>query len=177
VLGSFCLAAALLLGGAGIGKLAAPQPAAAMLRQGLPHRLRRLARADLVRLAGAAELAVAVAVVLTGNRLTLVLLAAAYLAFLTLSARLAAAKATGSCGCFGRVDSPVGAGHLVLNLAAGAAAVAAAFRPPGAWGGLLDGAVLPGVVGVGQAALLAALGYLAITALPALTAERRRATS
>ena len=174
MLGSISLAAALLLGGAGLGKLRSPRPAAAMLRRALPGGLRSLARPQLVRVAGAGELAVAVAVVLTGGRPALALLAAAYLCFLAISVRLATAGAATSCGCFGHADSPVGRGHVLLNLVAAGVAVAAAVRPTGAWGGWIAGSALPGVVGVGQAALLAVLGYLAITALPALSADRRK---
>ncbi len=175
MVGSLCLAAALLLGGAGLGKLRTPQPAAAMLRRAVPAGLRPLARAGVVRAVGVGELAVGVAAVLTGDRSALVLLAVAYLAFLGLAVRLLSAPTPASCGCFGRVDSPVGVGHVVLNLVAAGAAVAGAVRPVGSWGGLLDGAALPGVVGVGQSAVLAVLGYLAITALPALSAARRQA--
>src|SRR3954451_24782311 len=146
VLGSLDLAAALLLGGAGLGKAWAPDPAAAMLRRALPAGLRSLARPDLVRSAGLGEVAVAGTSVLVGGRWALGLLASAYLAFLALSARLAAAKSSASCGCFGRADSPVGAGHVVLNTVASASAIAGVVRPPGAWGGWFDGAALPGVV-------------------------------
>ena len=173
--GSLALAAALLLIGAGVGKVRAPQPAAAMLRRALPGGLRTIARPALVRVAGLGEVAVGAATVLTGSRWALGLLAAAYLAFLALSLRLAAAGSGAPCGCFGRADAPVGAGHVVLNVVAVAAAIIGFVRPPGAWGGRFDGAVLPGVVGLAQAGLLAVLAYLAITALPALAAERRRA--
>lgn len=177
MLGTLDLAAALLLAAAGLGKLRGPQPAAAMLRRALPRPLRAAARADLVRLAGLAELAVGSAVVLLGDRAALALLALAYLAFLAVAARLVRAGGSTSCGCFGRADSPVGAAHLVLNAVAAALAVAGTVRPAGRWGGLFDGDVLAGAVGVGQAALLAALAYLAITAWPALNAERRRVSA
>jgi hypothetical protein len=179
MLGSSCasvaLAAALLLAGAGVAKLRAPHPAAAMLRRALPGPLRTFARPAVVRLAGLGELAVALAAVLTGGRVALALLAAAYAAFLVLSIRLATAPTATSCGCFGQADSPVGAGHVVLNLVALGSALVGAVRPPGAWLGRFDGAALTGVVAVAQAGLLAVLGYLAITALPALAADRRRA--
>jgi len=173
--GSLALAAALLLVGAGVGKVRAPQPAAAMLRRALPGGLRPLARPALVRAAGLGEVAIGGAAVLLGNRWTLALLAATYLAFLALSLRLATTGSGAPCGCFGRADAPVGAGHVVLNAVAVAAAAVGVAQPPGAWGGRFDGAALPGVVGIAQAGLLAVLAYLAITALPALAAERRRA--
>lgn len=174
MLGSLDLAAALLIGAAGLGKLRAPEPAVAMLRQAVPRALRSLPSAGAVRLAAVGEVGVGAAAVLTGGRPALALLAAAYVAFLAVSLRLAAADRSTSCGCFGRADSPVGLAHVVLNLVAAAVCVAGVFRPPGAWGGLLDGDVLPGVVGLAQSALLAALAFVAVTALPALAAERRR---
>ena len=174
MLGSLSLAAALLLAGAGAAKLGSPQPAVAMLRRGLPTGLRFLARALLVRAAGLGELAVGSAVVLTGSRLALVLLALAYLVFLALALRLTAAWSPTSCGCFGRTDSPVGAGHVLLDALAAAAATGAAVQPPGPLGGWAGHAALPAAVGVAQAGLLAAVAYLAITARPALLAERRR---
>ena len=174
VLGSLDLAAALLVLAAGAGKLRAPAPATAMLRRALPGRLRFAARPGAVRVAGLVEFAVAGAVVLSGTRVALALLAAAYLGFLAISIRAVAAGASTSCGCFGRSDTPVGTAHLVLNGLALAVVLAGVARPPGAWGGLLHHAALPGAIGLAQAALLAALGYLAITAAPALAAERRR---
>jgi hypothetical protein len=174
MIGALDLAAAALLIAAGAGKVGAPAPATAMLRRALPAPLRRLAAATAVRLAGLAEVAVGVAVVLTGARAALLLLAAAYAAFAAVAVRLVKARQRTSCGCFGRADAPVGPEHLVLNAAGVAVAVAGAVRPPGRWGGAFAGDVLPGLLTLAQSALLAYLAFLSITALPALGDARRR---
>ena len=177
MLGSLDLAAALLLGAAGVGKLRSPVPAVATLRRAVPRRMRAVAAPGTVRFAGAAELAVAAGVALDGGRAALLLLAAAYVVFLAVSARLARAGSSTSCGCFGASDSPIGTAHLVLNAVAAGVAVGGIVRPAGPWGGLARGDALPAAVGLAQAGLLAALAYLSITALPALAADRRRAAS
>jgi len=175
VIGSLQLAAALLLAGAGVAKLRSPDQAAAMLRKAWrPTRLRGSARRMLVRTGGVVELAVGVLVIVTGGRVAAVLLGCCYLAFLLVAGRLLRGGQRTSCGCFGATDSPVGVGHIVVNLAAVAIAGAALARAPGPVGGLFDGSALTGVIGVGQAVLLGYLAFLSITALPALVAARRR---
>ena len=94
-----------------------------------------------------------------------------------MAARLISLGARQSCGCFGRTDSPVGRPHGAVNLAALAVAVAAAVRPAGPAGGLFEHGPLAGTVGLAQAGLLAYLGFLSITALPALAAARRQVTA
>ena len=78
-----------------------------------------------------------------------------------------------SCGCFGAAESPVGAAHLVVDVAATAVAALAAARPPGPLAGLTDQPAATVVTGLGQVCLLAGLAYLSITALPATAAARR----
>lgn len=174
MIGALDLAAAALLAAAGLGKLRSPAVAGTMLRRALPAALRPLARPATVRLAGLAELAVGAAVVLTGARAALALLAAAYLVFAAVTVRLIASGQRASCGCFGRADAPVGTAHLVLNAAAAAVALAGVVRPPGRWGGAFGADVLPGLIALAQAGLLAYAAFLSITALPALAAARRR---
>lgn len=168
--GSLELAAALLLLGAGVAKIVSPGPARLMLRSIWS----RSPTPELpVRVAGAAEIIIGLAVVLTGDRVSAIALASCYLAFDAVTVRLIRRRQHTRCGCFGRADSPVGIAHLVLNTACVGVAAAAAVRPPGALGGLFDGPALAGVVGLGQAALLAYLAFLSVTALPSLTAARR----
>ncbi|MDT4921518.1 MAG: hypothetical protein QOI15_2420 [Pseudonocardiales bacterium] len=174
MIGVGLLAGAWLLAGAGAAKLWSPDAAAAMLRRAWRGAPRGSAARSTVRATGLVEIAVGGAVLLTGTRTAAVLLAGCYLAFLAVAARLLLTGQHGSCGCFGSTESPVGFGHLVVNTAAVAVAIAAAVRPPGAFGGLAGDSVLLGVVGVGQALLLAYLAFLSITALPALAAARRR---
>jgi hypothetical protein len=105
------------------------------------------------------------------------LLAVAYAVFALTAARLLALGQRTSCGCFGAADAPVGVPHLVLNVAAVGVAVAATIAPPGQWGGVFAGSAVQSVVGIGQVLVLAYLGFLCITALPALGAARRSVTT
>lgn len=171
MIGSMQLAAALLLAGAGVAKLFAPGQAAAMLRSAWRT---RLPAGWFVRLSGVVEFGVGATVVATGNRIADALLGCCYLAFLIVAWTLLHLGQHTSCGCFGAIDSPVGVGHLVVNVLAVGITIAALVRPAGAVGGLFDDDVLTGVVGLGQAVLLAYLAFLSITALPALVAARRR---
>jgi hypothetical protein len=175
VVGSLAVAAAVLLFAAGVAKLRTPAPAVGMLRRALPPPLRPLAGETAIRLAAGVEAIIGAAVILDGGRLVHALLAGCYLAFSVVALRLATLPQRQSCGCFGRTDSPVGVLHVALDVVAAGVAVIATVRPPGRLGGLFDGSVLVGVVGCTQAVLLAYLGFLTITALPALGAERRRA--
>jgi hypothetical protein len=168
--GSLEMAAALLLACAGLAKLVAPAPATAMLRRAWP---RLAATTATVRAAGAGEFALGLLVLVVGDRMSALVMGACYAGFTAVAVRLLRRGRHDSCGCFGRADSPVGAAHLVLNGVCLGAAAAAFVRPPGRFGGLFDGGVLHGVVAAGQVALLTYLGFLSITALPALTAARR----
>jgi hypothetical protein len=174
VIGSVQLAAALLLIGAGLAKMRSPGQAADMLRHAWWRPLRGRTSRVLVRGGGGIELAVGVAAMVSGSRLAAALLGGCYLGFTIIAARLLRGGRRTSCGCFGATDSPVGAGHLGVNVLAVGVAVAAIVRPPGALGGVFHHGVLIGVVGAGQAVLLAYLAFLSITALPALVAARRR---
>jgi hypothetical protein len=174
VIGALSAAAAILLAVSGLAKLRAPAPAAAMLATLLPRarRRRKLLEAG-VRGGGLVEFAAGVLMVAVGGRLPAALLATGYLVFTAVALRLAASGQRTSCGCFGRADSPVGAAHIVLDTVCLAVAVAAVVRPVAAGGGLLDHGATVAVAGCAQVSLLAWLGYLSITALPALASARR----
>lgn len=183
MLGALAAAAAVLLIASGVAKLRTPGPTATMLtslRSAVyPPARRRASRAALrvaARFVGVGEIAVGTAFVAGGGRLAAVLLAGCYAAFavvaLVLSRSVAAGRPT-ACGCFGGTDAPVGAAHVLLDLIAFGAAAGVAVRPVGALGGFADTGTAVAVVGCAQAVLLAWLGYLAITALPALEAARR----
>jgi hypothetical protein len=166
-------AAAALLVVAGASKVRTPGPATAMLATLWP-RLQRVSHARAaVRAAGVVEVCVGVTAVVIGGRFVMVLLAAAYLALTALAVRLASARQPVSCGCFGAADGEVGIAHVVLDGCATAIAVAAVFVAPDNVVGLFQAGVGTGVISVAQAGLLAALGYLSITSLPALAAVRR----
>jgi hypothetical protein len=166
-------AAAVLLVVAGAAKLRTPGPAATMLVGFWPG-LRPLRRARAVaRAAGVVELGAGLAVLAVGGRVTAAVLTACYLALTIVAVRLALRSESAPCGCFGAADGDVGPAHIVLDVAALGVGVAALVHPVGSVAGLFTDGTLTGFTLAGQAALLAALGYLSITALPALTAARR----
>jgi hypothetical protein len=169
--GSLVVAAALLLVAAGLAKLYAPGPAVTMLHRLWPP---RFVAAGLIRGIGAGEVAVALLAIGFGNRAGAVALAAWYLAFTGVTVQLMRRSPATPCGCFGRAESPVGVAHVVQNLVCAVVAAVAVVRPPGWFGGLLDAGPLTAVTGGAQALLLAYLGFLSITALPALGAARRQ---
>jgi hypothetical protein len=174
MIGSLAAAAALLLALAGLAKVVTPAPAVTTLRLAYPAlRGMRTLRA-VVRAGGVAELAIGLAALTVGSRLTAVLLGCCYLVFAALAVRLVRRGQHAPCGCFGQPDSPIGIAHVVLNVICVGGAIAATLRPPGPAGGLFEHGALPGVVGAAQVVLLAYLGFLSVTALPALAAERRR---
>ncbi len=162
-------AAAVLLAVGGAPKLARPASTAGALAS-----LRLPSSPTLVRLLGAAEVAIAAAALLTGSRLAAALMATAYAGFAVFVAvALARPGLVRSCGCFGRPDTPPTAAHLVVNLAA--AAVAAAVAVIG--GGRLDVASQP-LLGLPLVLLTAAcawFGYLALALLPRTSAKAYRA--
>jgi len=75
----------------------------------------------------AVELVLGVAALVIGGAVTWALVAASYLAFAVfVGAALRSGKPVGSCGCFGREDTPPHIVHVVLDLALAGAAVGAA---------------------------------------------------
>lgn len=174
VLDRIAAAAAVLLLVSGLAKLRAPAPAATTVTVLVPRlRRRRLVR-HAVRVGGLAEIGVGAAFLATGSVWSAALLGGAYLLFTGVALVLVRRGDGGtSCGCFGSAPSPVGRPHVVLDAVALAAACGTLAHPGGAFGGVFTGASAHVVVGAAQVALLAWLGYLSITALPALAAARR----
>lgn len=127
-----------------------------------------------VRVGGGIEAVVAVAAALTGAPLLAALVAFSYLAFTCfVLVALARRVPIGSCGCFGRIDTPPSGLHVVLDLGAVVAAVGAMLA--GGSAGLLDGfgdlplAGLPFLLLVGVGAYAA---FAAMTVVPRLAAAR-----
>jgi hypothetical protein len=173
MIGILAAAAAVLVLAAGLAKLRRPDPAGAMLRRALAGRVRP--DHDLrnaVRVAAGLEVAVAVLFLVVGGRVPAALLAATYLGFLAVVVLARRRPGATSCGCFGRADAPLGVAHLGLDAVGLLVAALAVGRPVGALGGLLDLAPAPAVIGGAQLLLVAGLGFLSITALPALAAAR-----
>jgi hypothetical protein len=127
----------------------------------------------IARGAGLVELGAGLAVLAVGGRIALALLAFCYLVLTAVAVRLATGERPAPCGCFGAADGTVGRAHVALDVAGLVAAVAGLVHPPGGVAALFDHGGLVGVTALGQALLLTALGYLSITALPALAASRR----
>jgi uncharacterized membrane protein YphA (DoxX/SURF4 family) len=172
VIGALCAAAAVLLLWSGLAKLARPDATATML-EGLFGRPSRTWR-TVARLAGLTEVTVGAATLVTGSRPACAALAACYLLFTVVAARLARGARPSPCGCFGRADAPASRIHVVVDAVACAAGVAGTAAPPSGWGGFAGQAPLVVAVGLGQVVLLAAMAYLHVTVLPTVGADRQR---
>ena len=164
------LAAAGLLVAAGVPKVRDPLPLVRAVRgAGFPvHR-------QLVRAFAFGEVAVGVWALVAPGRLTAALVAAAYLVFTAFVARvLTRGGILGSCGCFGKPDTPAARTHLLLTAAAAAVAIAVAADPPAAPWRPADGAVL---LTVALAAVVGFLAWMVMAVLPTTTPAAVRSTS
>lgn len=162
-------ALAVVLGAAGVLKLARPEAAVRALRTaGLPH------PTPAVRALGAAEVLWAVVVVVWGGAVACAGLALAYAGFAWFSERLRRRDDAASCGCFGvEASAPVTPLHVVVNVAAALVSASAVVRPPG---GVLDVLADQPFAGIPFLALcgVAAWLYVALSTLvPDLVAATR----
>lgn len=122
------LVAASLLVVAGAMKVVDPAMTVGALRA-----LRLPSSPTLVRVGAAAEVVLGVVAITFGGSVWWWLVAASYLAFAGfVVAALLAGTMVGSCGCFGREDTPPHVVHVVLDLLLAAVAVAAAVQGLGA---------------------------------------------
>jgi hypothetical protein len=129
-----------------------------------------------VRLAGTAEAVVAVAALVTGSTVFVLIVAASYTVFAcVVILALRTGRPISSCGCFGKVETPPSAVHVAIDIAAAAAAVGAGIAGAGsvALPDVLADQPLGGVpfillVGVGVG-----LTFLALTTLPKTLAAGR----
>ncbi|HEY4376563.1 MAG TPA: MauE/DoxX family redox-associated membrane protein, partial [Acidimicrobiales bacterium] len=142
-------AAALLLAGSGVLKVARPTSAAHALRAaGLPG------SGTAGRVLGAAEVVLALAALAVGGRVTAALVAACYLGFAAFVLRVrATAGDRAGCGCFGAEEAPATPLHVVVNLLVAVAAGLAVVRPT------------RGVVWVTSHTPLAGIPFLGFTAV------------
>jgi hypothetical protein len=167
---------AMLLALAGLAKIARPAATAATIGR-LPG-LKPLGIGASARAVGAVELVVAATALAVGNRLTAVLLAACYLAFVVVTVVLLRTAGSGSpsadCGCFGAARSPLNRVHLAATIGFTAAAAVGIVAPPGPLPGSPGFEVLGGAPFLALVLTLTGCGYLLVTALPALADVRGR---
>jgi hypothetical protein len=164
------LAASALLVGAGVPKLGDPMPLVRALRStGLP------AGRGLVRGVAGVEVALGLWAVARPGTANAALVCAAYLLFTGFVAlALKRGGVLGSCGCFGKADTPPTRSHLAVTGAlAVLAGVVAAAPERAAW----TSAGAPAVVGtVALAALVTFLAWQALAVLPTVTPAAIRST-
>ena len=163
------LAAAGLLVLAGVPKVRDPLPLVRALRAaGMP------AGRHLVRVFAVVEIAVGGWALVAPGRASAALVAAAYLVFTAFVARvLTKGGVLGSCGCFGRPDTPATRMHAALTALAALTAVAATLDPPvGAWSAV-DATSL---TIVGLAGVIGFLAWQVMAVLPTTSPTAIRST-
>jgi len=147
------LVTALLLALAGAQKVNDPTMTVGALRA-----LRLPSSPRLVRVGSALELALGVAVVVVGGSALWWTVAASYLAFgAFVVAALRQGTMIGTCGCFGREETPPHWSHVVLDAGLAGLAALVAVRSPGS---LLDALTGEPGVAIGVVALSAVALYL-----------------
>jgi len=158
------LVAALLLTVAGALKAIDPATTAGALRRaGLPVPL------VAVRIGGACEVVVGAAAIVTGATVPALLVALSYLLFTAfVVVALRRHIPIGSCGCFGKVDTPPSVIHVVLNAGAIVAATAVALGPGGGIADVLADQELLGLPFLLLVAIATYAAFLALTVLPQL---------
>ncbi len=142
----------LVIGAAGVAKLARPLGTAQALRDARLPLLDRAGPAHATAI-GTVEVLAAAAALAWGNRATVAAIVVAQLLFAAFAARLLAQRGgAGTCGCFGSTAAPVHPIHIVLNVVLAIASASALVRPAGP----LRGAFASGA-GDGVAFLVCAL--------------------
>jgi hypothetical protein len=163
--------AALLLVVAGVLKAFDPATTAGALRRaGVP------APGTAVRAGGVVEVVIGVVAIATGGTVAALLVAVSYTAFTGFVVMaLARGIPVGSCGCFGKVDTPPSIVHVVVNAGAILAATAVALGPGGGIGDVLADQPLLGLPFLALVAVATYAAFLALTLIPQLHAlETRR---
>ncbi len=160
------LVAALLLTVAGALKAFDPATTAGALRRaGLP------VPPTAVRIGGAGEAAIGAVAIATGAAVPAAFVALSYAVFTGfVLVALSRHIPIGSCGCFGKVDTPPSVVHVVLNVGAIVAATAVALGPGGGIGAVLADQELLGLPFLLLVTIATYAAYLALTILPQLRA-------
>jgi hypothetical protein len=165
------MAAGLLLAIAGALKVADPKMTVGALRA-----LRVPATPALVRAGAGAELLIGMLAVTYGSAAVWWLVAASYGAFAVfVIVAMRAGTMVGSCGCFGREDTPPHTVHVVLDAALAGVAVATALRGAGApLAAVLEDPGVGAVV-VGLVCVMLYVLHAAFVDLPRLLVDARSA--
>lgn len=166
--GPYAMAAALVVL-AGAPKVVRPHGAARALAS-----VRLPSGRPLVRVLGAGEVVVGLAALTVGGRIPAVLLAVSYggfAGFVLLALRRGGT--VGSCGCFGRPDTPPTRLHVALNVAAAAVAAPVAVDPGPRVVDALRDQPLAGAPFVALTALATWFAFLALARLPQLARAAR----
>lgn len=122
-----------------------------------------------VRIGGAVELVIGIAAIVTGATVPALLVAASYLLFTAFVAvALHRRFPIGSCGCFGKIETPPSVIHLVVDLAAAAVALVVAFGDPIPLADVLADQPALGIPFVAFVVIAAGSAFLALTELPRL---------
>jgi hypothetical protein len=163
------LAAAGLLVVAGVPKVVSPMNLVRAARaSGIPL------RPNLVRVLAVGEVGIGAWALVSPGPHAAWLVAAAYAVFTGFVVRvLRRGGVVGSCGCFGKADTPATRTHAALTAAAALVALAVALDPPsGVWTDV-DGTVL---ATVGLAGLIGFLAWQVMAVLPATSPAAIRST-
>jgi len=167
-------AAAVVLGAAGLSKLARPASTVHALKAARIPGARIIASTAAVRVAGAAELAVAGYVLGWGGPSAAALLGVCYLILTVVARRMLRVSPGQDCGCFGGSSEPITRWHLMVDIAGLAIGIAATIWPQPSVVAEVTDQGAQGVLLVGLSFVLAWLGYLLMTAFPALGALRAK---
>lgn len=119
-----------------------------------------------VRVGGAAEALLAVTAALSGNRLLALLVGTSYAVFSAyVLVALGRHAPIGTCGCFGRADTPPSLVHVILDVAAIVSAAGVALGEGTGLSEVLDGRALAGVPFLASVGAGVVAAYLAMTVL------------
>lgn len=162
------LIATLLLAAAGTSKLVDPTMTVGALRAAgirVPG--------GVVRSAGGVEALLAIAAAITGSPVFAGAVGVSYVVFTAfVIVALTRHLPIGTCGCFGRVDTPPSAWHVVVNLGAAASALAVAARDGGGLASVVRDQPLAGVPFFLLVLAGAYAAFAVLTAVPQLVAQR-----
>jgi hypothetical protein len=170
--GPYDIAALLLVLGGALKAVDPVETANALRGVGVPG-----AR-PIVRLGGAAEVAIGAFAIVSGGRLGGLLVALSYLAF-TGFVVLALVRDVpiATCGCFGKADAPPSLVHVAVNLACAGAGLAVAIDPGVGIAHVLDEQPLLGLPYLLLVAIGLYLAFLSLTLLPRALALVRESRS